>query len=155
MKENLKKLKKEYEKLQKRYRLPSFSALNKEFEIEKIQDRETEFLLREIRRIISEKVAAFLHFLELFFNPTVAPFFVLTSIKSLSQSDKELIERIYKELAKIQLNSLALDIETNESKEAMFIKEVWKKWKELKPDLKEFSKILLGFQTKKRKGYVG
>lgn len=57
-------LKKQYEPLRKKYKLPSFDELNKEFEIEKIQEKETDFILREIRKGMGEKVGAFLRFLK-------------------------------------------------------------------------------------------
>ena len=46
----LEELKKKYEKLQKQYSLPSFEKLNEEFDIEKIAENETDFLLREVRK---------------------------------------------------------------------------------------------------------
>ena len=45
-------IKKRYEELVKKYKLPSFTSLNNEFEISTIEHEE--FLLREIRRKIDE-----------------------------------------------------------------------------------------------------
>ena len=153
----LEELKKQYSKLAKHYGLPKFETLNREFEIEKIQGRETEFLLREIRHVISERIAAFLHFLELFLNPTTAPIFILNSLKALNSADKELIEKLYKELARIELNSIALDLNYNDKKEAAFIKNITKKWQELKSELEAFGSLLIKISPKqeKRKAYVG
>lgn len=153
----LENLKKQYESLRKKYSLPEFSKLNQEFEIEKIQERETELLLREIRHSISERIAAFLHFIELFLNPTMAPVFVLSAMKSISENDKELIEKLYRELATIELNSVALDVSYDEKKEAIFIKDVSRKWQATKPELENFSKLLIKLSPKpeKKNAYVG
>ncbi|UCD20625.1 MAG: hypothetical protein JSW08_02520 [archaeon] len=155
----LNELKKEYSKFVKKYKLPEFSELNKEFEIEKVQEKETEFLLREIRRAISEKIVAFLKFLELFMNPSGAPLFILISLKGLTHSKKEKIEHLYSELVKTELGSVSLDIEYQEKEEVRFIKECYKKWKEVKPDLhgifKELEKIHSKGSEKKTKSYFG
>jgi len=155
---NLEALKKRYKKLQKKYKLPSFNELNQEFEIEKIQEKETDFLLREIRKIISDKIAAFLRLFELFINPTSAPIFILNVIKTLTLKDKELIERIYHKLVYLELTSMVRDINYNEKKEVEFIKKTAKKWKEIKVDLNQFSLILERIKTKRnetRKSYFG
>jgi hypothetical protein len=153
----LEHLKKQYESLRKKYSLTEFPKLNQEFEIEKIQERETELLLREIRHCMSERIASFLHFVELFLNPTMAPIFVLSAMKEVGERDKELIEKLYRELAAIELSSVALDVNYDEKKEAAFIKDVFKKWQDIKPELEEFSELLIKLSPKaeKRKNYVG
>lgn len=159
MKGDLGEVKKQYELLKKKYKLPEFSKLNEEFEIEKIQEKETDFLLREIRRAMLDKVAAFLKFLELFLNPQLAPLFILTSLKNFAPKEKDSIEKVYKELANTELFSIDLDINYNEDKEAKFIRETFKKWQELKPQLQEVSEAILQIQKKssekKNKSYFG
>lgn len=156
---NLERIKKQYEPLKKKYKLPEFSKLNEEFEIEKIQEKETDFLLREIRRAISDKIAAFLRFFELFLNPQAAPIFVLTSLKNFTVKEKEAIENIYKELVKLELVSVSLDISYKESKEGQFILEALKKWQEMKPEIQEIADSIVKFQgkvgEKKGKSYFG
>lgn len=159
MKGDLSEVKKQYEPLKKKYKLPEFLKLNEEFEIEKIQEKETDFLLREIRRAMSDKIAAFLKFLELFLNPQFAPLFILASLKNFTPKEKDSIEKIYKELANIEFFSIDLDINYNEDKEARFIRETFKKWQELKPQLQEISEVILQLQKKssekKDKSYFG
>ena len=159
MEHNLSELKKEYEKYKKKYKLPEFFDLNQEFEIEKIQERETDFLLREIRRAISDKIAAFLRFFELFLNPQAAPVFILAVIKTLNNKDKAIIEKIYNTLVNFELTSITLDMDYNEKEEADFINHMFKKWQDLKKELKEFSKIIDRIKIKekerKRRSYFG
>ena len=156
---SLEKIKKQYEPLKKKYKLPEFSKLNEEFEVEKIQERETDFLLREIRRAISDKVSAFLRFFELFVNPQAAPVFVLISLKNLTSKEKEIVERTYKELVELELAAVNRDINYNEAKEAQSILRVMKKWQELKPELEEVTTAILKVQEKvgekKGKSYFG
>ena len=151
-KDSLEKLKKEYEKLRKKYKLPSFQQLNEEFEIEKFQEKQTDFLLRNIRRTMTDKVAAFLHFFEMFLNPSAAPIFVLAVLKKLTAKDKGVIEGIYNQLVSLELRSLALDMAYDEKKECEFIKKSVKIWQELKPSLQEFSDLLIRIQPKQKEG---
>ncbi|MCL6500820.1 MAG: hypothetical protein K6T16_02175 [Candidatus Pacearchaeota archaeon] len=155
----LSELKRRYDALRKKHGLPEFSKINEEFEIEKVQERETEFLLREIRRAMSEKIAAFLRFFELFLNPQAAPVFILGMLKSLTVKDKELIEHIYNQLVNFELTSITLDIIYDEKKEVDFIKNTFKKWQCIKEELQEFSRIIerakLEEKERKRKSYFG
>jgi len=156
-KTSLEKLKKQYVPLQKKYKLPSFLELNKEFDIEKIQEHETDFLLREIRRTMGEKMSAFLRFFETILNPVMAPVFILTSLKNLNAYDKDLIEKKYKVLVSLELRSIGLDIENNEKKEAAFIQETLKKWKEMKQEIQQIIDDLTKIQahSEKKGSYFG
>ncbi|MEK6883428.1 MAG: hypothetical protein AABY22_27620 [Nanoarchaeota archaeon] len=130
----LEKLKKEFSKIQSKYKLPSFNELNEDFSIEKIED-ESDFLVREVRRHIAEKFSNYLRFLEALLNPTGAPMFVFTVVKSLSNDDKKRITEIYKQLVQNEVKLLELDIEFSEKKEVEYIKNTFKMWQEIKKQL--------------------
>lgn len=150
--------KKQYEPLRKKYKLPGFDELNREFEIEKVQERETDFILREIRKGIGEKIGAFLRFFEAVLNPVVAPAFILSALKNFSNSDKEAIKDNYQSLVEIELKSIKLDIDYNEKEEAQFILRTLKTWQSIKPSLKSvmdsLSKVNIEGE-KKRNSYLG
>lgn len=139
----LEKLKKDYDILSKKYRLPSFRELNEEFEIEKITDRDTELVLKNVRRCVIEKIAAITRFFELILNPTEANLLVLSLLKDINLETKKKIETLYKEFSVMELASLNLDLDYNEKEEAKFIANANKDWKRLKTDLKSIS-ISLG-----------
>lgn len=155
----LERLKKEYEKAKKKYNLPEFDEMNKEFEIEKLQERESDLLLREIRRAISEKNMAYLRFIEMFLNPGNAPMFFLSLVKNMDGYNRKLLEELYSEFGKFEIKSIALDNEYDESKELAFIKNFIKKWKELKSKFSEITDSLEESWEKKserkEKGYLG
>ncbi len=158
-KKELDNLKKEYLVFEKKYKLPKFSELNVDFEIEKLQGHETDFLLREIRRIINEKINAFLRLFELFLTPQSAPLFLLSAIKNLSPEEKEKIEKIYKKIMVFEIKAISLDIDYSEKKEADFIKEISSFWNNLKIDLKIIDEVLSRIKEetiqKKNKSYFG
>jgi len=155
----LKDLKKQYEKLRKKYSLPSFQELNRDFEIEKLQERETEILSREIRRAIVEKNTLYLKFVEMFMNPSQAPMFFLALVKNLNGEEKKLLNELYLELGKFEIRSIALDNEYDEKKDAEFIKKFYKEWQEIK---RKFGKVMKSIEEawerkseKGEKGYLG
>lgn len=130
-------LKKDYTKIKKKYKLPEFNTLNEEFEIEKLAENKTEFLLREIRRAIEKKTEVFLKMLEGFINPTFASMAALTLMKSFTDKEKKLVNDIYQKIVGLVLKSGILETDYNEKKEAEFIKEALKIWQDVKKDLKE------------------
>jgi len=153
---NLKELKKAYEILQEKHKLPSFSELNENFEIEQIRKGE-ETLLRTIRKAMINKVANSMNFLEIILNPMNAPRLYLVYIKSITQEDKKEIEKLYSALSDLAIGSLKLEIDYSENEEAEMIKKIFKAWNSVKP---AFRKMIVNMQKPassigKEKSYFG
>jgi hypothetical protein len=122
---DLKTLKSDYLELKTKYSLPDFSELNIMFDIEDICDVETEFLLRKIRRIISERAGNYVRFFEVILNPSNAPLFFFKIIKRLGSEEKELVMKAYDLLGTLELEAVKLDLKYSESDEAEFIKKAY------------------------------
>lgn len=155
---NLKLLKERYSSLKKKYSLPEFDDLNRDFKIEKLADFESDFLLREIRSQIGESIENFIRMLEALLNPVNVPMFLFPIIKSINADDKEKLIKIHKELGKLVISSIKL-MNYSEEKEAEFIKEAFKKWNNFKSD---FVKIIEDVEkkaelksSKKKNNYFG
>jgi hypothetical protein len=125
----------QYNKLKEKYDLPEFKELTKDFDIEKNQDKESPFLLREIRRIINEKIGSYLHLFETLMNPTSPPMFVFSILRNISTEDKESIKEIYKELSKTQIEIMKLDTIYSEESESEFVSKTYQSWQALKPKI--------------------
>ena len=136
---SLEKLKKDYQKIQTKYKLPDFKKLNEDFNIEKISETETEYLIREIRRFMGEKFSNYLRFSEVVLNPVNVPMFILSIVKTIKPEDRKKITEVYKKLSRIEVTLIELEIEFSDKKEADFIKESFKNWQEIKKDLLEFT----------------
>jgi len=132
----LKDLKKEYGLLEKKHNLPSFKELNEDFEIDKI-DKESDCLLRVVRKVMMEKIVNSLTFIETLINPINAPRIYFLYIKTMPQDDKKELDRIYKVLTDLTLESLSLEIDHEEKNEAELVIKLHKKWNELKPGFKQ------------------
>jgi len=160
MKESsLEELKKDYKKIEQKYKLPSFQELNEDFDIEKVAERETDMLLREIRKTIMDKVIAYLRFIEMLLNPSNAPMFFFALVKSLKQDDKKELEKIYGKICSLEIDAVELDCQYKENKEAEFIKKINKDWKTIKKDVLKIVVILKKNWHQKtknsEKGYLG
>lgn len=131
----LEDLKKDYKKIQEKYNLPSFQELNEDFQIEKIAEIETDLLIKEVRKFMSEKYSNYLRFIEAILNPVNVQMFIFSVIKSLGAEEKEKLTETYKILSKKELELIELDVEFSEEKEAEFIKESYKLWQDIKKDL--------------------
>jgi len=154
---DLKDLKKEYGALAKKHKLPGFSELNNVFEIEKIE-RESESLLRVVRKVMMERIVNSLGFLEMLINPVNAPRMYHPFFKSVSAEDKKNVDKIYLELSGLILYSLELEFDYSEKNEAEIIKKIYGSWEKVRKPFK----VLLGRIKnpgsevgKKEKGYFG
>lgn len=156
---DLERVKKEYSKLQSKYKLPSFDKLNEDFDTERISEKETDYLLREIRKAIADKVIAYLRFIEALINPSSGPMFFMIIVKGLELKDKDLIDKIYKSLAKYEIDIVDLDNLYSEKKEADFISKIYKSWQDVKEDIDKLVKLLRENWEKDskqtEKGYLG
>jgi len=155
----LEKLKENYAKIQEIHNLPDFNLLNSDFSIEKLAEIETDFLIREVVKSMADKFSSYLRFVEVLINPANAQMFVFSIVKTLDVEEKNKLSEIYKELAKIELNLIELDVEFSEKKDADFIKNSYEIWNNLKKDLLNIlGKIKLNWNKKNEsnsKGYFG
>lgn len=142
---SLNDLKSLYGGLAGKYDLPSFEDLNNAFEIDRI-DRESDCMLRVIRKVIMEKIVSSLTFLETLMNPVNAPNIYLHYIKSMDSDDRKIINEIYAVLGKLSIDSLNLEINYREDKEAELIRDSVSDWEKIKND---FEKILRNMKNPK------
>tara|TARA_Y100000310_G_scaffold288212_1_gene313658 strand:+ start:4412 stop:4912 length:501 start_codon:yes stop_codon:yes gene_type:complete len=117
-------LKEKYNEFKQRYGLPEFSEMNKIFDIEDT-DVETEFFLRKIRRVVSDRISGYLRFVEVILNPSNAPMFIFKLIKKLGEDDKKQLTEIYDVLGKLEIEIIALDLDYDENREVEFIKKTY------------------------------
>lgn len=143
MKESsLEELKRDYTKLQTKYKLPSFQQLNEEFDVERAAEHETDCLLREMRQAIMDKIIAYLRFIEMLINPSNAPIFFFALVKGLTAADKRILEKIYNKLGAFEIDVIELDCCYDEKNEAEFIKKISREWQDIKEDMLKLTEIL-------------
>jgi hypothetical protein len=148
---SLEKLKEEYGKIQKKYSLPTFQELNELFDIEDI-DIETDFLLRRVRRVVSERMEGYLKFTDMIMNPQNSPMFFFKLMKKLDSKDREMLTGIYEKLGNIEVELIELELDYSEKKEADFIKKYFSSFqKDIKPKLLEVISRLKNISENEKK----
>jgi hypothetical protein len=152
-------LKEDYSRLQKGHKLPSFEKMNEDFGIEKLSDVETDFLLREVRKVVIEKISQYFQFIEAILDPSNNTIFIFSVIKTLAGDDKKTLTEVYKVLSKMELEIADLDLVYSEDKEANFIKKSYEQWQQVKIDLLPvLDSIKVNWDSKteiNHKGYYG
>ena len=152
-----KELKKNYEVLAKKFKLPPFAEVDDNFEIHKI-DRESDALLRAVRKQMMEKIVNSVGFVEMLLSGANAPRMYFGYLKTISQADRNALEKIYKNFSELIISSLELEIEYGEKEEAELIKKIVEVWGGVKED---FKKILCNIRkpnesvVRKERSYFG
>jgi len=141
MSENIEK---EYNILVVKFSLPSFNKLNQEFEISSIE--KPDFLLRNIRRKMHEKLEFFSKTVESIIHPSGES--IVSSYESdfFSDEEKNSLVSLHKKLLIFERRSSLLDIESSEENEAIFINDLFNEWNNLKSSLKNvLNKLITGW----------
>ncbi|MBN1502603.1 hypothetical protein JW930_03595 [Candidatus Woesearchaeota archaeon] len=137
--------KEDYSKISKVHNLPQYNELNRDFNIENIE--EEDFLLVRICRKITEKIETIVKLLEDILYPTTS----LTGLyesKYIEDRDKEKIYKIFKQLVRYLRYSSEVSFSDNEQENAVFVNEFYKDWQKLKPELQIiFSRLKKSWDT--------
>ena len=139
MKEKSFNLEKEYGNLKKRYKLPDFNKLNREFDLEEIEH--DGFLLRRIRNRLYDKISSFIKILESILYPGSSDMANLYESKFFTEDDLDDVRSLFKKLMLIDRHYLLVDLEEDESKDSEFINTAYEAWLILKKDLIKFLEI--------------
>ena len=125
-------IKKDYEKLEKKYNLPSFKKIDKEFEISSLEAED--FLLRNVRRRMNNKLTFFTQILDTILFPNPNSLISIHESKSFSEEEKNRLMKFYNELMTFERASLVFDVEPDDKKEAEYINSLWKEWPKIKTE---------------------
>lgn len=143
-------IKKEYEVLAKKYKLPSWKELDEEFELLYFTSLiEISYISRFIRRRINDRISIFIHNLQGFLQPNPGSPISLEEANFLSEDEKKKVVVILRELMNLERKNNLLDLNFDEKKDAEFITDSVKMWFELKKDIFEIiSKVKKGWESK-------
>ena len=154
----LKDLKSQYNVLTRKYKLPTFKEVNEIFEIDRIE-RDTDCILREVRKAMMDKIISYIRLVEMMLNPAQAPPMFMMFVKSISDGDRKVMEEVYKNFIELELRSLKLEIDYAEEDEAKAIKHIIDVWHETEPSLRSLIGIMEknwnSKSEKKEKAYFG
>lgn len=123
-------IKQEYSKLKKKYNLPDFNKLDKEFEISAIDPNF--FSIRAIRRKMLEKLIFFSKILETALFPNVESLSTMYESRFFSEEDKNRISETYRIVMIHSRRFLKSDINPDDKTDAKLIKDLSKDWPKIK-----------------------
>ncbi len=120
-------LKSEYEKLHKMYSLPSFNEMNSHFDIGKIE-RDSGNILKDIRKVCSDKISHYLRLLELMLNPSQASPMFLILLKEITVKDKKVMESVFTSFIELEIEAYKLDVKPSLENESVLINKIFSVW---------------------------
>jgi len=133
---------KEYRPLRKKYTLPSFVDMDKEFEISDIETGN--FPLKQIRVKMIEKIETYINLLNDVINPDPHSLINLQEMNNFKKDEREKMYETFKTLMILFRKHIKLDLLNKEEEDAVFISLSYKEWQEQKEDLLAFLDHLIG-----------
>lgn len=148
-----------YAALQKRHMLPPFPEMDAEFELSYIDNDNSHFLLREIRRRIMDKLDAYLKLFENLFQaePNVS---TMHEQRLFSEQEKAQAFSLFSQLMRISRESALLDLNNDDAATAAFISGTFSEWRSLKPTISSLisrmkESWMASEDAEERMGYFG
>lgn len=133
--------KKLYDELKKEYSLPVFEEMNSNFDIGKIR-RDSGNLLRDIRRVMIEKIVYYIRLVELMINPSQASPIMLMLLKEISSEDRKTMDSVLNSFVELEIEAHKLDVIPSDSEEAKLVNKVYSVWNKSKQEVLSLVKIL-------------
>ena len=128
-----------YAEIEKKFRLPAFDVLNKDFDID---------LLKEVAKKIFERLELFKKILETCMQPDVS-LLSMQEAEFLTDSDHELIADILRRLMKLDRALLIGELENDDALYSIFVKDAAAEWPKIKKELNPVLQHMLnGWNTK-------
>ncbi len=128
-----------YEKLKKEFGiLPDYDKINKEFEISTIE--KTDFLLREIKRKIAQRIEPVMDLLERTINPDPNSFSDLCECRCFTNGEKRQIIDVFRHLMEQYRSLLETDLIGEDKLDAETIRKIYDIWLQEKKQVLPFLK---------------
>jgi hypothetical protein len=139
----MKELKQRYGKLAEKYNLPLFEELDQDFEILYFKELfEISKPLAFVRRRIYDKIGWVCSMIQTLMQPNPGSPISIEEASFFTKEEKQDFIKLLKQMMYFERLSIHLDVESTEQEDADFIKETTKKWKEIKPKIKEITNQL-------------
>lgn len=127
-------IKEAYDRLKKQHpELPEFNLLNNEFEI--ISLEKDDFLIRQIRRKIIERVESVLKLADEFLHPAAETFTNFYECSCFDESEKKELLEIFKNMMTLYRGLIEADVLQEDLNDVRLIKEASLNWPELRKKL--------------------
>ena len=130
------KIEEEYNKLCKKYKLPKFEEIDKEFEISSLENER--FLIRNTLRKIAEKLEIYSDAIGNLVHPDGSSLSSMYEVRFFSDDEKDGMYRMFKKLMKVNRDIAAIVLRADEKKEAEFLNDFFNGWLNMKEELIDY-----------------
>lgn len=137
----LAEFKKFYEEIKLKYSLPSFNDLNMVFDIGRIR-RDSGNLIRDIRRVMMEKIVYYVRLVEVMINPPQASPIMLMLLKDINAEDRKIIDSVLNSFVELEIASHKLDVSSSDNDESKLINHINSVWGKKKDEVMYLVTIL-------------
>ncbi|MBN2454487.1 hypothetical protein JXB11_02990 [Candidatus Woesearchaeota archaeon] len=142
-------VKEKYSGMCRKYKLPPFEKLDAEFELSGIEQED--FILREVRKKIEEKLAAVRKVMEEVLQPESNLAGIYESRVFSEEEKKELFE-LYRKIMKFVRQGFELYVKADEKADANFISAFFREWESIKAGIGKMSSKLQDSWQKEMEG---
>ncbi len=125
-------MKDKYEKLRKKHGLPSLGEMDAAFEVGSIEKDAN--VLREIAKRIYDKVDSYTQVFESLIHPD-SRFSVMLEASLITPKERPVLNQLYNKGMRITREALELGVDYNEEKAVRLIKNSYKEWNSMKPEM--------------------
>lgn len=130
-----------YLELQKKHSLPDFDEMNSIFDIGRIR-RDSGNLVRDVRRVMIEKVIYYIKLVEVMINSSQASPVFLMLLKEITSDDRKVIDSVLNSFVELEIASHKLDVFSKDADESKLINQIYDVWNKKREDVMHLVKIL-------------
>ncbi|HLC65712.1 MAG TPA: hypothetical protein VJI46_06340 [Candidatus Nanoarchaeia archaeon] len=123
-----------YEKLRKKYSLPAFKGVDRDFSVSAIENER--FLLREINANMMEKLELVIALITELLQPDTNNVASIHEFRAFDEKEKKELYDFYCKLMTLHRKGVYVSISGEEKKEADFLKELHSDWGQIKSKMK-------------------
>lgn len=135
-----------YEDLKKKHQLPDFTMVDREFEISSIE--KPAFLLRNIRRKISERLDSVTQLLDPLIQPDAGSFVNLSEYRALTEGDRKALLKSFQHVQELYLLCIDAELSTDDAQDVTVIRRAVTEWPVLRQSLRSFVQKIASSWTK-------
>ena len=133
--EELKKIRKEYDKLREKHNLPPFNKFDQEFELR--TSSSDGFTPKEMRRVVIGKLQDCAHLLDPVLNPHTSSLHSMIESEGFDEEEKKKLFELYKKIGHLVHSGILAGLR-GEQAEIDFTKHCWNEWPKIKKDITKF-----------------
>jgi hypothetical protein len=144
-----------YAELRAKHQLPDFALLDREFEISSIE--KPQFLLRSIRRKISERLDSLTQLLDPLIQPDAGSYVHLNEYRALTEGDRRELMKQFQHVMELYLACIDAELSANDAQDAKLIARAAAEWPQIRESIRPFVQKVAAMWTRstEHKDHVG